>query len=311
MQQTLSDQLLSRSNGRPWLSDGGLETAMIFLEGLDLPGFASFPLLETAEGKTALQRYFRKMLDTAREHETGLILSTATWRASRGWGPSLGLTDDQIDEASRRSVAFAESLRDEYPDVPILIEGVLGPHGDAYAPDRVLTAEEARDYHRPQIRVLAEAGVDFIGAYTLSSTGEAIGIAEAAREVQIPVLLSFTVETDGRLVSGMTLAEAIAQTDAATGSYAAWYGINCAHPDHFREHLHGKWTSRIGSIRANASRLSHAELDEATELDAGDPQELARDYARLLEILPSVRVIGGCCGTDHRHIAAIGAACLT
>lgn len=310
MSLAMSDYILSRSNGRPWLSDGGLETALIFLEGFDLPGFASFPLLETEEGTAALRRYFRDMLETAREHETGLILGTATWRASRGWGPSLGLTDDQIDEANRRSIAFAESLRDEFPDVPILIEGVLGPHGDAYAPDRILSPEEARDYHRPQIEVLAEAGADFIGAYTLGSTGEAIGIAGAAREVQLPVILSFTVETDGRLSSGLTLAEAIAETDTATGCYPVWYGINCAHPDHFRAHLHGDWISRIGSIRANASRLSHAELDEATELDAGDPEELGRDYAQLLRVLPKLRVLGGCCGTDHRHIAAIGKACL-
>ncbi len=310
MSLTMSDYLLSRSNGRPWLSDGGLETALIFLEGFDLPGFASFPLLETAEGTAALRRYFRDMLETAREHETGLILATATWRASRGWGPSLGLSSDQIDEANRRSVAFAESLRDEFPDVPILIEGVLGPHGDAYAPDRILTAQEAQEYHRPQIRVLTDAGADFIGAYTLSSLGEAIGIAEAAREVEMPVLLSFTVETDGRLSSGITLAEAIAQTDSATGSYPIWYGINCAHPDHFRDHLNGNWIGRIGSIRANASRKSHAELDEATELDAGNPAELALDYAELLSLLPQVRVLGGCCGTDHRHIAAIGKACL-
>lgn len=310
MSLTMSDYLLSRSNGRPWLSDGGLETALIFLEGFDLPGFASFPLLETDEGMAALRRYFRDMLETARAHETGLILGTATWRASRGWGPSLGLSNDQIDEANRRSVAFAESLRDEFPDVPILIEGVLGPHGDAYAPDRILSAQEARDYHRPQIRVLTDAGADFIGAYTLSSLGEAIGIAEAAREVDMPVLLSFTVETDGRLSSGITLAEAIAQTDAATGSYPIWYGINCAHPDHFRDHLNGNWIGRIGSIRANASRKSHAELDEATELDAGNPAELAQDYAELLGLLPQVRVLGGCCGTDHRHIAAIGKACL-
>ncbi len=310
MSLAMSDYLLSRSNGRPWLSDGGLETALIFLEGFDLPGFASFPLLETDEGTAALRRYFRDMLETAREHETGLILGTATWRASRGWGPSFGLSNDQIDEANRRSVAFAEGLRDEFPDVPILIEGVLGPHGDAYAPDRILTPQEAQDYHRPQIEVLAAAGADFIGAYTLGSTGEAIGIAEAARESGMPVLLSFTVETDGRLSSGITLAEAIAQTDAATGSYPIWYGINCAHPDHFRNHLNGNWIGRIGSIRANASRKSHAELDEATELDAGDPAELAQDYAELLRLLPQVRVLGGCCGTDHRHIAAIGKACL-
>lgn len=310
MSQPLSDQLAAQSQGRLWLTDGGLETAMIFLEGLDLPQFASFPLLDTDEGQAALRRYFRAMLGTARDHETGLVLDTVTWRASQGWGRVMGLSAEAIADANRRAVAFAEALRDEYPDVPVVINGVVGPHGDAYAPEQVLSAEAAQAYHAPQIGVLAESDVDLISAVTLSSPGEAIGIARAAQEAGKPVTLSFTVETDGHLISGMPLADAIAATDDATGGYPAWFGINCAHPDHFRDRLGGGWTARIGSIRANASVKSHAELDEATELDDGDPHDLARHYADLLAVLPALRVVGGCCGTDHRHIVAIGAACL-
>jgi homocysteine S-methyltransferase len=160
------------------------------------------------------------------------------------------------------------------------------------------------------VRVLAGAGVDIISAMTISSTGEAIGIARAARDVGLPVALSFTLETDGRLIGGMHLRDAIAETDRATGGYPAWFGINCVHPDHFLTILDGPWVSRIGAIRANASRMSHAELDEATELDAGNPEELGRQYADLQRLLPSLRVVGGCCGTDIRHVSAIGRACV-
>ena len=192
----------------------------------------------------------------------------------------------------------------------VIVNGLLGPHGDAYAPDKILTATEAQDYHQPQIAVLASAGVEMISALTLSTPAEATGIAMAARQEGLPVVLSFTVETDGRLLSGMTIDAAIAETDAATDGYPAWYMINCAHPDHFRHRLVGGWVARIGGIRANSSRLSHAELDEAEALDAGDPLALAQDYRALQGLLPGLRVLGGCCGTDLRHISAIGDACI-
>ncbi|MGL4280146.1 MAG: homocysteine S-methyltransferase family protein, partial [Albidovulum sp.] len=190
-----------------------------------------------------------------------------------------------------------------------VLNGVIGPHGDAYRPDSVLGPDEAYDYHCRQVGVLADAGVDMVTAVTISTTGEAIGIAEAAKDVGVPVALSFTVETDGRLIGGETLEEAVGVTDAATGGYAAWFGINCAHPDHFGPGLSGGWTRRLGAIRANASRLSHAELDEAAELDDGNPEELAAAYQALRQRLPGLRVLGGCCGTDLRHVAAIGRKC--
>ena len=309
MRDAATQGLFDRTEGKVWITDGGLETALIFLDGIELPQFASFPLLEHEPGRGALRRYFAAMLDIAAANRTGFVLDTATWRASHGWGDAMALSADQIDAANRAAVAFARSLRDGAPGQEILVNGVIGPHGDAYAPEQVLTADQAQAYHDRQVRVLATEGVDLISAMTISSTGEAIGIARAARAAGIPVVLSFTVETDGRLISGQTLADAIAETDAATGGYPAWYGINCAHPDHFRDVLTGDWTRRIGSLRANASRKSHAELDEAVELDAGDPAELGAQYAALRAHLPGLRVVGGCCGTDARHIGAIGHAC--
>ncbi len=306
-----SRHLLSDIGDQIFLTDGGLETVMVFHEGIDLPQFASFTLLDSAEGSAALTKYYTAFLDEAAAQRAGFILDTPTWRASAGWGRVMGLTPERIDAANREGVAMVQKLRADRPQQqPILINGVIGPHGDAYAPDQVLSAEAAQAYHRRQVEVLAAAGVDLISAVTISSHGEAIGIAKAAAALDQPVTLSFTVETDGRLINGMSLADAIHRTDDATDAAPLWYGINCAHPDHFRDTLSGDWINRIGSVRANASRRSHAELDESTELDAGDVSELAQDYHQLLHILPGLHVLGGCCGTDLRHVAAIGRSCL-
>lgn len=299
--------LRARMGDRLHLTDGGLETALVFLEGIALPHFAAFPLLETVEGRAALARYFTGFLDAAAALDMGFVLDTTTWRASAGWGARMGLEGAAVDKANRDAVAFAAGLRQGRQGV--LINGVIGPHGDAYAPDQVFSADQAEAYHRHQVQVLAQAGVDVVSAFTLSSVGEAVGIANAARGAGVPVVLSFTVETNGKLLSGIGLEQAIAETDAATGGYPAWYGINCAHPEHFGPVLDGAVTSRIGMLRANASRLSHAELDEATSLDDGDPDELAKSYRDLMTRLPGLRVLGGCCGTDLRHVTAIGRQC--
>ena len=297
--------LHSRFGVSPFLTDGGLETYLIFQEGFDLPQFAAFPLLRDPLGRQALRRYFDGFLDEAAALEMGFVLDTATWRASTGWGARLGWGADEVDAVNREAVALAKGLRAGRAG-EIVLNGVIGPQGDADRPEAVVSAAEAEAYHGRQIGVLAEAGVEMLTAMTLSAPGEAVGIARAARKAGVPVVLSFTVETDGRLIGGQSIAEAIAETDAATADYAAWYGINCAHPGHFAADLIGDFARRVGMLRANASRQSHVELAEAEELDAGDPVELSQDYVRMRQILPRLRVVGGCCGTDLRHIAAIG-----
>ena len=310
--QNKSQALRDKMGDELFLTDGGLETVMVFHFGFELPQFASFTMLDDEAGQALLGTYYNDFLDEAAKQRAGFVLDTATWRASAGWGQVMGLEAAQIDAVNRKAVAVVQALKTERGKVgqTVLSNGVIGPHCDAYAPDLVLSAQAAQDYHQRQVDVLASAGVDLISAMTISSHGEAIGVARAAMAVDQPVALSFTLETDGRLISGMTLADAIHRTDDATGGAPVWYGINCAHPDHFRNILVGDWVARIGSVRANASRLSHAELDEATVLDAGNPAELARDYHHLLHILPGLRVVGGCCGTDLRHVAAIGRSCL-
>lgn len=294
---------------RLFLGDGGLETTMIFERGLDLPCFAAFTLLDSEEGRRALRDYYRGYLEIARRHGAGFTLDTPTWRASSDWGEQLGYSAEALAEVNRRAVRFVNEIRqeEESPQAPILVCGTLGPRGDAYEPEELMSAEEAERYHSPQIETFAEAGVDMIAVYTLAYSAEGTGIARAAAAAGVPATLSFTLETDGRLPSGEALGEAVERVDAEAGGSPAYFMINCAHPSHFAPVLEagGEWIERIGGIRANASRRSHQELDEATELDSGNPGELAEEYLRLRSALPGLRVLGGCCGTDTRHIAGI------
>jgi S-methylmethionine-dependent homocysteine/selenocysteine methylase len=291
-----------------FIGDGGLETTLIFRQGFELPEFAAFTLLEQERGREALRRYYEEFIAIAREHDLGFTLDTPTWRASAGWGARLGYSPAAIADVNRAAAELGEEVRAAAgPGAPIALCGTLGPEGDGYRPESFLSAAEAAGYHAPQVETFAAAGVDMVAAYTLCYAEEASGIAAAAATAGVPVSISFTVETDGRLPSGEALGEAIERVDAETGAAPAYFMVNCAHPTHFAAAIEagGDWLPRLGGIRANASRLSHAELDQAEGLDDGDPDELAAEYARLCPQLPALRVVGGCCGTDRRHVAAI------
>ncbi len=293
----------------PFLTDGGLETTLVFLCGIELPHFAAFPLLDDEAGRLALRRYFTPYLDLAERLGQGLVLDTATWRANLDWGARLGYDASRLAEVNRRAVDLIADLAAERPALPSVLNGVIGPRGDGYAADAPSAASEALAYHSTQARALAVAGAEMITATTMTNAAEAVGITRAAVLVGLPVAVSFTVETDGRLPNGQELGDAIDEVDDATAGAPAYYMINCAHPTHFLGVLErgAAWTSRIRGIRANASPLSHAELDAAPELDRGDVQELATLYRRLHRSL-GLRVFGGCCGTDHEHVAAIASA---
>jgi S-methylmethionine-dependent homocysteine/selenocysteine methylase len=289
-----------------WLTDSGLETDLIFNHGWDLPEFASFPLVENRDGREALSAYYLAHLDVAAANERPMVLETPTWRANQDWGQALGYDEKALAKANAEAVRLVRRTTEEHAlEQDVLISGNLGPRADAYRPEALMTADEAADYHARQMGWLTEAGADLLTALTLTYPDEAIGIARAGKELGLPVVLSFTVETDGRLPTGSTLAEAITAVDAATAGSAAYFMVNCAHPTHIVPATGGEGTAlqRVRGLRANASRMSHAELDEMTELDDGDPVELAQEYASLRESLPALHVFGGCCGTDVRHVA--------
>jgi homocysteine S-methyltransferase len=292
---------------RLFIGDGGLETTMIFRKGFELPEFAAFTLLAEPPGREALRRYYGDFVEIARGHGTGFTLDTPTWRASSGWGEKLGYSAAAIADVNREAVELGAEIRAEAGETPIALCGVLGPEGDAYHPESVLSGEEAEAYHAAQVEVFAAAGVDMVAAYTLTYAEEAVGMVRAAGAAGVPISIAFTVETDGRLPSEEPLGEAIERVDAETAAATTYFMVNCAHPTHFGPVVErgGPWLERLGGIRANASKMSHEELDESGDLDDGDPAELAREYRALEPELPALRVIGGCCGTDKRHIAAI------
>jgi len=286
------------------LTDGGIETVLIFDEGIALPCFAAFDLLRTPEGTEALRAYFEPYLEIARDHQLPFVLCAPTWRGSSDWGAQLGYSAEELAAANRRAVELMHEIRAGNRDLEITVDAVIGPRGDGYVAGAEMSPEEAEAYHDAQIGALT--GADTLTALTLTYAGEAIGIVRAARRLELPVAISFTVETDGRLPSGQPLRDAIEQTDAEAAP--DYFMVNCAHPEHFAAVLDGDWAQRIRGIRANASRKSHAELDEAETLDTGDPADLAARYAKLRAKLPELELVGGCCGTDHRHIEAIAEA---
>ena len=297
-----------------FMTDGGLETTLIFHEGVELPYFAAFTLLETPAGIDQLRRYYTRYAEMAGRYGLGLVLESPTWRASRDWGAKLGYDSARLARVNRAGVALMQEIRATHASrrTPMLVSGNIGPRGDGYRVGHTMSAEEARDYHAEQIATFATAGVDLVSVFTMNYVEEAIGVALAARAARLPVVVSFTLETDGRLPSGDTLQAAIERTDAATGNYPAHYMINCAHPTHFEFVLESgaPWTERVRGLRANASKRSHAQLDEAPDLDAGNPVELGGEYRQLRPLLPRLAVVGGCCGTDDRHVEAICAALL-
>ncbi len=305
---------LPQTRGTVLVTDGGLETDLIFHHGWDLPAFAAFPLLANPQGRRALRDYFDGYAGIARDHGTGLLLESPTWRANPDWASSLGYDAEQLDDLNGSAIALLHEIRDSLAGVvdPVVVSGCIGPRGDGYVPGETMSAEQARDYHARQITVFALAGADQVSAMTLSYADEAVGVANAAREAGIPAAISFTVETDGRLPDGQPLGEAIEEVDAATSAAPAYFMVNCAHPTHFAQTLDptAGWTARILGLRTNASTRSHAELDEALELDEGDPTDLGARHADLRPLLPGVTVLGGCCGTDHRHVREVAAAWL-
>jgi S-methylmethionine-dependent homocysteine/selenocysteine methylase len=311
--------------GGLFLSDGGLETTLVFRDGIDLPCFASFVLLKDAAGRDRLRRHYEDFIGLARTEGRGLVLESPTWRASADWGARLGYEPAELAEANRAAVALLAQLRErlEVPGTPIVVSGCVGPRGDGYLAGAAMTAEAAEAYHADQIATFADSEADMIGAMTMTNVPEAVGIARAARKAGLPVAVSFTVETDGRLPTGDSLRQAVETVDRETDGAPAYFMVNCAHPIHFAGALEepgapddasapdnpGDWRLRLRGLRANASKKSHAELAASTALDEGDPVELGGEYRDLLRRHPQVALVGGCCGTDRRHLEQISRAC--
>lgn len=306
---------LPQLGDQTFLTDSGLETTFIFHDRIELPQNSAIVMHASDDGERRLRDYFVRHIEIAKARNAGFVLESASWRASPDWGAKLGLSRDRLAELNRRSIELLAGLRAEHETArcPMPISGNIGPRGDGYFPDRMMGGERAQAYHAFQCDLFADTEADLISAFTMTHSGEAIGIARAAKAAGMPVVISFTAETDGKLPSGESLRAAIEKTDDATAGAPAYYMINCAHPAHFVDALEkgDAWVNRLRGLRANSSMRSHAELDNSPDLDIGDPADLGRRYATLRGTLGTrFNVLGGCCGTDHRHVAAIAEACL-
>ncbi|RGE17629.1 homocysteine S-methyltransferase family protein [Leucobacter sp. wl10] len=292
------------------LTDGGIETALADRLGQELPEFAAFVLLDGAEGREALRAYYRPFVELARRRGLPLVLDTPTWRANPDWAERLGYDAEALDRANADAVALVRGTAEEHDGsggegggaAEILVNGCVGPRYDDYDASQRMTAEEAERYHWPQVRALAEAGADRVTAVTTLDAAEGVGVVRAAQRARIPVAVSFVVDADGRLAGGGTLAEGIGEVDAATGGAACGFLVNCAHPDEAAAGLAAcagaPELDRIVGFRLNAARH-----DETGEGD--DPRTFARLEASLREHAPNAVALGGCCGTDVPHIAAL------
>jgi S-methylmethionine-dependent homocysteine/selenocysteine methylase len=305
---------LPQLSDKVFLTDGGFETTLIFHEGLELPLFMAFPLLNDAAGLKKVRAYYERYCRLAKDSGLGFVLESPTWRANADWASRIGYSKEALADVNRKAIDLMVELRERFetPRSPMPISGNIGPRGDGYVPGKLMSAQEAEDYHAEQIAVFRNTPADLVSAFTLNYADEAIGVARAAKTAGMPVVISFTVETDGRLPTGQTLKDAIAEVDAETGAAPAYYMINCAHPTHFADQIKagGIWMKRLRGLRANASKRSHAELETMTDLDIGDPAELGRQYADLRRRFRHINVLGGCCGTDFRHVEQICFACV-
>lgn len=304
---TNSNAQLPQLGQGKFLTDGGFETVLIFHDQMELPEFAAFVLLRDKAGKDRIRAYYDDYITIAQDSGYGFILESPTWRASKDWGKTLGYDKQALDVINRTAIELLNSIKAEHPDTTMVVSGCIGPRGDGYVAGDMMSCDAAKAYHAPQIKTLHSAGAEIATALTMTYSQEAIGITQAAQNAGLPVVIAFTVETDGLLPSGQSLKDAIIEVDKATNEGPAYYMINCAHPEHFESILkgHSAWTRRIRGLRCNASKCSHAELDEAEELDDGDPKEFGQDVARILKHQPQISILGGCCGTDHRHVQAL------
>ena len=305
---------LPQLSDKIFLTDGGMETTFIFHEGLELPLFMAFPLLNEDKGLAEIRRYYERYCRMAQDAGAGFVLESPTWRANPDWAARIGYSQTALADVNRKAIDLMVELREQFetPHSAMVISGNIGPRGDGYVPGQMMSAHQAEDYHAEQISVFGGTETDMVSAFTLNYVNEAIGVARAAKAASLPVVISFTVETDGRLPTGQTLKDAITEVDIETGAAPDYYMLNCAHPTHFAETLAtgGIWMKRLRGLRANASKCSHAELETMTDLDVGDPVELGQQYAELRHKFRHINVLGGCCGTDHRHVEQIAFACM-
>ena len=298
----------SQQKGRFYLSEGGSETELMYKYGFELPQFAMFPLLDNPDAVAKMQEMFRSYLDVVAKNGMCALMGGLDYRASPDWGELLGYSPQGLANANHQSIAFLREIAKEYAsDIPeILIQGLIGPRGDAYERNVTITENEAEDYHSVQLETLKEADVDLAMALTFNNIPESIGVARAAAKIGVPLGISLSLDSSSKLNSGPELADAITIIDAETDRSAAFFSINCSHPVEYEPAIvPGEWMNRVRGVRPNASKMEKIELCQIGHLEEGDPEELGMLCGDLAKRYPHMDIWGGCCGTWNTHLDEI------
>jgi homocysteine S-methyltransferase len=310
------------TSDKTFMTFAGIETYLMFLQRFPLREFCAFEVLDHDDAWEQTSREFlRPIADACARNGHGLIADSFVWRASPAYVAQLGYREADVSRFNREGVRRVRKLISEWraeagvsdTATPVIVSADVGPRGDAYQGGEI-SIDEAVAYHTPQMQALADSEVDLVVALTMTSVNETVGLARVAKEHGVPIGVSATVETDGSLPTGWSLAEFVMRVDDATDGYPVFHMVNCAHPQHLAPTLAAAresgapWVDRIKGFRANASTRSHDELDNSPELDRGDVADLAKQMAGMHADF-SLKIVGGCCGTDAEHIQAIAKAC--
>jgi len=297
-----------QKEGCLYLTEGGTETELMYKHGFELPHFAMFPLLDNPKAVSKMREMFRSYLDVAAKHEFSALMGGLDYRASPDWGELLGYSPASLSDANLQSIEFLREVAMDYSSqIPeILIQGLIGPRGDAYERNETITENEAEDYHAVQLETLKKADVDSALAITFNNIPESVGVARAAAEIGVPLGISLTLDSNSKLRSGPSLAEAITIIDKETDQSPAYFLINCSHPLEYELAIEpGDWVKRIRGVRPNASKMEKIALCKIGHLEEGDPEELGTLCGDLARRYPHMDIWGGCCGTWDNHLNEI------
>lgn len=294
--------------GRYYITEGGIETEIMYKWGFEMPHFAMFPLLDNPKAAEAIRGMYRRYLDVVAKYGHNALIGGFDYRASPDWGALLGYSAQSLHEANLQSIQFLRDVAAEYKNdiQECLVNGVIGPRGDAYLTKNVMSRAEAADYHSAQLSTLKDADVDLAWALTFGDPEEAIGVINAARQLSLPVAVAFSLDDSSRLNTGVEFADAVKRVDAETDGYAEFFALNCSHPEEFLPAISDDdWMQRVRCFRPNAAKMDKISLCKLGHLEEGDPVELGAQMHAVQQRYPHIDIWGGCCGTCETHLEQI------
>lgn len=262
-------------------------------------------LISHSAGQAALRDLWMEYIAIAGKYALPFLATTPTRRANKERVAQAGCGSSVILD----NVSFLRRIQKE-SGIEMYVGGLMGCKGDAYTGEGALSSHEARAFHQWQAELFREAGADFLYAGIMPVLGEAAGMAQAMAETGLPYIISFTIQRDGRLIDGTTITGAIEYIDSLSGPKPVCYMTNCVHPKIVYDALSQPFNrneivkSRFLGIQANTSPLSYAELDGSPDLISSEPEEFAEEMIKLRSI-SNMKLFGGCCGTDHRHMEQV------